>query len=863
MSVNASRINSAMGSRSAWQLTWLSLRLLRAEVKAGKMTVILLALILAVTSATIISVFSQRLDSAMLNKSTELLGADLRVQSREQINPDWYQQAEQLGLKTATTLEFPSVVLFHDEMALAAVKAVDQGYPLKGQLSLLEPGTQQVPITVSQGPKVGQVWLEPRLLALLNAKVGDHIEVGAIQLTISAVIAHETDRAGNFYSLSPRLMMNLEDVSQAQLVQPGSRVSWRMLVAGEVQAIASLQYALTPLLASHQKFESLTDNNQALAASLAKARTYLSLAAMLAIILAGIAIAMAAQDYARHHFDTSALLRTLGASRSHVSALFLMQLLFLALFTTLLGLLIGYGGQEVLTQILSVSFNQDLPSASLSAWLIASLTAPIILVGFALPPLLALGRVSPLRVLRRELEPMAWNSWAIYSLGLIMMIVLNYWFSNNLAMSIIIIMGGFVVLLLLLLILKALLLLLNKVVPQASFSLAARFAWRQINRDRHRSAIQVLAFSLTLMVMLIIAIVRNDLVQDWQKSLPQDSANFFAMNIQGYQAEEYKTAIAESGFIAAPFYPMVPGRLVAINDIKVKEDPVYSLDPAVQRDLVLSGGDNLPLGNSLTAGQWFVQSTDEIMPSGKNKASEQLKTPLAEVSIAESLAKRLQLKLGDSLTFDVAGELFTTKISSFRKVDWGSMKPNFYVLFSADIVAQLPLNYLTSFYAPADKNQVLTQLIREYPGVTLLDMSQVLIQVQNLLSQVTLAVEYLLSLVLCAGFLVLLAALHSSLEDRLQQGAVLRALGAKRKHLQQMQWLEFLFLGALAGLIAIASAEILCWLLYQRLFQLEYPWHLSYWLWLPMFTAMLIASLASRSLVSVVKQPPLVILRKL
>jgi putative ABC transport system permease protein len=851
MSFNPSGIHSVSAFSSFFQLVWLSLRLLRAEMKAGKMTVILLALILAVTSATIISVFSQRLDSAMLNKSTELLGADLRVQSREQISQDWYQSAEQLGLKTATTLEFPSVVLFHQEMALAAVKAVDQGYPLKGQLSLVAQDTKKSQIIVKQGPKPGQVWLEPRLLALLGASLGDDIEVGAIKLKVSAVIGHETDRAGNFYSLSPRLMMNLQDVPRAQLVQPGSRVSWRMLVAGETQAIASLQQALTPLLASHQKFESLTDNNQALASSLDKARTYLSLAAMLAIILAGIAIAMAAQDYARHHFDTSALLRTLGASRGSVSGLFLMQLLFLALFTTLLGLLLGYGGQEVLTQILAASFKQDLPAASLSAWLIASLTAPIILLGFALPPLLALGRVSPLRVLRRELEPMAWNSWAIYSLGLIMMILLNYWFSNNFIMSVVIIGGGFIVLLLLLFVLKSLLFLLDKLIPQAGLSLTVRFAWRQINRDRHRSAIQILAFSLTLMVMLIIAIVRNDLVQDWQKSLPKDSANFFAMNIQGFQAEEYKTAINKAGFIGSEFYPMVPGRLIAINEVKVKEDPLYSIDPAVQRDLVLSGGEHLPQGNIITEGQWLTEKNEQ---GGER---------LAEVSIAEGLAKRLQLKLADRLTFDVAGQVFTAKISSFRKVDWGSMKPNFYVLFSTDIVAQLPLNYLTSFYASADENQALTQLIRDYPGVTLLDMSQVLIQVQNLLSQVTLAVEYLLTLVLCAGFLVLLAALHSSLEDRLQQGAVLRTLGAKRKHLQQMQWLEFLFLGALAGLIAIAAAELICWLLYQSLFQLEYPWHLTYWLWLPGITALLIASLASRSLLSVIKQPPLVILRKL
>lgn len=822
----------------------LSFRLLIAEIKAGKMTVILLALILAVSSATIISVFSQRLDNAMLNKSSELLGADLRIRSREEVPQDWYQMAQSLGLQTATTLEFPSVVLLGEEMALAAVKAVDQDYPLKGLLST------RAKASLDQGPEVGQVWLEPRLLALLNAQLGDEIEVGASKLQISAVLTNESDRAGNFYSLSPRLMMNLTDVAAAKLVQPGSRVSWRMLVAGEDIALDNLKNNLEPLLVSHQSFESLSDNNQALAASLSKARSYLSLAAILAIILAGIAIAMAAQDYARHHFDSSALLRTLGASRSYVTRLYLFQLMYLALFTSLIGLALGYIGQEILTELLASVFNPgtengSLPSAGYSAWLIASLTAPVTLTGFALPPLLRLGRVSPLRVLRRELEPMAWNSWAVYGLGLGMMALLTYWFSQDLKMTLIIMLGGFVILLVLLFLLQLLLLLADKLMPEPRLPMSFRFAWKQINRDRSRTSIQVLAFSLTLMVMLIIAIVRNDLLQDWQKNLPQDSANFFAMNIQGYQVEGYQQDLEQAGFTISTAFPMVPGRLVEINQILVKDDEFYSKDPALQRDLVLSGGNELPLGNIIQEGAWFDADAK------------------AEVSIAQSLAERLKLTLGDQLTFDVAGQKISAQISSLRKVDWGSMKPNFYILFSSDVVEQLPLNYLTSFYVPPESNQQLTKIIRDYPGITLLDMSQVLIQVQSLLGQVTLAVEYLLVLVLFAGLLVLIAALHSSLDDRLQQGAVLRTLGVKKRQLQFMQWIEFLMLGALAGLLAVIGAEIICWLLYQRLFELNYPWHLSYWLWLPLLSALVIATLANRNLISVIKQPPLVILRKL
>jgi putative ABC transport system permease protein len=387
--------------------------------------------------------------------------------------------------------------------------------------------------------------------------------------------------------------------------------------------------------------------------------------------------------------------------------------------------------------------------------------------------------------------------------------------------------------------------MVDKLIPKAKLSMSLRFAWQQINRDRNRTSIQILAFSLTLMVMLIIAIVRNDLLQDWQKNLPQDSANFFAMNIQGYQIDRYQQDLESAGFTVSSAFPMVPGRLIAINDVVVANDVEYSEDPALQRDLVLSGGIDLPLGNVITEGAWFTPQS------------------IAKVSVAEGLAKRLGLNVGDQLIFDVAGQEITTHIANLRKVDWGSMKPNFYILFSADLVQQLPLNYLTSFYVPEEYNTQLTQIIRDYPGITLLDMSQVLIQVQSLLGQVTMAVEYLLILVLLAGTLVLIAALHSSLDERLQQGAVLRTLGAKRQQLQLMQWYEFLLMGALAGIIAVAGAEIICWMLYQRLFEIEYPWHLSYWFWLPALSAILIATLASRNLKSVIKQPPLVILRKL
>lgn len=841
---------------SALRLMQLSRVLLWRELRAGQLNIIVLALILAVTAATVISVFSQRLDAGMLNKSTDLLGADLRIKSSRAVGEDLYHSARQLGLRTATTLEFPSVVIAGDEMSLAAVKAVDEGYPLRGSLLISEQAfsddvaRQQ---TMTQGPEQGQVWVEARLAALLNAKVGDQLEVGRSQFRLAGILLQESDRGGNFYSLSPRLMMHLKDIEAAGLVQVGSRVTWRMLVAKsndkDKQALADFRASLEDKLSANQSLESLTDNNQALASALDKARSYLSLAAILAVLLSGIAIAMAAQDYAQHHFDTSALLRTLGASRRQVLNLFLLQLFYLAIFSSVIGLLLGTGLQVILVDMLSGLLARELPAADWQAWAIACVTAPLTLLGFALPHLLRLGKVSPLRVLRRELEPMGWSSWATYSLAMVAVFALSFWYTHDGLMSLILVAGGFAVLFILMLALQLLLKLAALVVPSQKMPLNSRFAWQRIVRDPRATSAQVLAFSMILMVMIIISIVRNDLLADWQKSLPADAPNFFAMNIQQYEVEDYQNSLAEAGIKSSPLFPMVPGRLVAINDVNVKQNPALQEDPALRRDLALTWSSELPVGNQIMAGQWFDA------PELANKK--------AQLSIESRLAERLGIALNDRLTFDVGGEVFSASVSSIRSVDWGTLSPNFYMIFSADMLAQLPASYLTSFHIQPEQQSELTALIRQYPTITLLDMSMVFVQIQGLLQQVTLAVEYLLLLVLCAGLLVLMAALHASLDERVQTGAVLRTLGASRQQLRFIQWSEFAFLGLLAGALALTGADVICMILYTQLFDLIYQPQWQLWLWLPWCSALLIMVLAGITTRSVVSQPPIVVLRQL
>ncbi len=827
--------------------------LLWREFRSGQLTIISLALLLAVSVTTVISLFTNRLDAGMLSKSTEILGADLRLRSSAAIPPEYYAQAKSLGLSTTTTLSFPSVVVAGDSMSLAAVKAVDNGYPLKGLVLISDDAFSQS-TQVFSGPKPGQVWLESRMLALLNIQVGDRVEVGRKQFQVSAVINQESDRGGNFYSLQPRLMMHLSDLADSGLIETGSRLRWNMLVAAPAEwhpttsklALEDFRGWLEPKLKSNQQIETLADNNQALSASLDKARQYLSLAAILAILLSGIAIAMAARDYAQHHFDTSALLRTFGASQKQVLALFSLKLFYLAVLATVLGLFLGNSLHYVLLALMQNLFAQALPPATASAWLIAAVSAPLTLLGFALPYLLSLGKVTPLRVLRRDLEPLTWGAWSMLALAMFAIFALSVWFTHNLALSAILVLGGSAALLILVRLLQSLLVAFNKLIPEQLFSLYLRFAWRQIMQQPKQTATQVLAFSMILMLLLVISIVRHDLLADWQRALPDDAPNFFAMNIQHYEAEAYQQAMQEAGLTHKPLFPMVPGRLTEINGIKALEQDEIKEDPALQRDLALTWSEELPEGNEVVAGHWFKPEQTGFF-----------------VSVDNAVAKRLGIKLDDALTFEVADQKITARVNSLRKIDWGTLTPNFYMILSESALDSLPRSYLTSLYVPADQQDKLIPLIRQFPTITLLDMSMVFGQIQGLVDQVSLAVEYLLLLVLLGGLLVLMAALYSSLDERIQQGAILRTLGASRANLRVKQWGEFAFLGLISGILALVGAELISFSLYHFILDLDYRMQLAFWLWVPITSALLIMLLGAHATRKISQQPPIVVLRDL
>lgn len=822
----------------------LALRLLLREARSGELTLILAALLIAVTSTTAIALFSARLDLAMQSRSNDLLGADLRLQSTSQIDPAWQEEAQRLGLSTSQTLTFPSVVLHGDDMSLAAIKAVDKGYPLRGILRIREQaGDDAATLDATQGPLPGEAWVEPRLLALLNAQLGDEVELGTTRLRLSAVIVEESDRGGNFYNLSPRLMMNWADLESSGLTAAGSRLNWRLLLLGDEQALAQLRTFRD--LAPNQKFESLADSNQAMANALDKARRYLGLAAMLAVVLASVAVAISAQRYASRHFDISALMRTFGLARAQVWNIYALQLLQLGLVATLAGLALAAGLQAGLLAVLGELVPQPLPAAPWSAWLLGASSGLLTLLGFALPYLLPLARVTPLRVLRRDLQPVPLSGWLITSLALIALTLLLFLFTHDLPMTLGMMGGGSLLVVIMLLALNGLIQYLRRLLAQRDLPLMWRFAWQHLSRNSRQSAGQILAFALTMMVMLVIGALRNDLLADWQASLPDDAPNVFAINIQPYEVDDFRQSLQDAGLQSQKLYPMVPGRLLRINDVSVQELAVAD-DPAINRDLALTSDQQLPAANAIEEGSWQTLLDES-----------------GQVSLEQRLAGRLGVGLGDTLAFSAGGVEFSAVVSSIRSVDWGTMTPNFYMMFSADVLAQLPANYLTSFYVPPASQAQLTALIRQYPGITLLDMQVVLGQVQALLSQVSLAVELILLFVLVAALLVMLSSLVAALPERLREGAVLRTLGAGTALLRRGHLAEFALLGFISSLLALIGAEAICFGLYRGLLSLPYDGLGWVWLWLPPLAALLLALPGMWLMRRTVTVAPLTVLREL
>lgn len=800
----------------------LAARQLLRDARAGELRVLFFALLVAVAASSAIGYFSARLNDAMLLRASEFLAADLRLSGSAPASQEQIDAGLKLGLDHAQAVEFSSVVAAQEGIQLASVKAANSLYPLRGELrSAAEP---YAPEEAGSGPRPGEVWAEARLMVALNLKIGDELEIGAKTLRLSRVLTYDPDTAGDFYSLTPRVLMHLDDLAATEVVQPGSRVRFRELWRGDANALAAYRQAVEADLEPNQRLDDARDGNRQVGGALGRAERYLNLASLAAVLLAGVAVALSAARFAARRFDASALLRCLGLSRREALALFGLQLALLGLIACLIGALLGWAGQHVLFYLLRGLIPDDLPPADLWPALAGMATGLVALAGFALPPLAALGRVPPLRVLRRDMLPVPASSWLVYGAALIALGLIMWRLSLDLRLTLALLGGG----LLAALLLGGLLLLglqsLRRLLQRAA--LPWRLGLGQLLRHPLAAAGQSLAFGLILLAMALIALLRGELLDTWQDQLPEDAPNHFALNVLPAERDAFAARLAELSPHPAPLYPVVPGRLIMINGEPVRQLVTKESrgERAIQRDLSLTWAEDLPSDNLITAGNWW----------GAAHASE-----LPGVSVESELAESLQMKLGDQLRFNVGGIERDAQVTSLRQVDWDSFQPNFYMIFEPQTLQDLPATYLTSFYLPPGQDAELVALSRAFPSVTLLQVDALLAQLRSILAQVTLAIEYVLLFVLAAGITVLLAGLQATLDERIRQGALLRALGAERKLLISARRAEFGLLGAAAGLLAALGCELVSFLLYRYAFDMSWQPH-PWLLLLPLIGALLI-----------------------
>lgn len=764
---------------------------------------LVLALLLAVGSLATVGLFADRVRQLLQQQAHELIGADLRITSTRPFPPDYRNMAEALGLRVVQSRSFPSMVIGRAQVLLSEIQAVEPGYPLRGGLQI-DDGNVHAADAI---PGRGTVWADERLLRRLDLRLGDAVGIGARRFIVAARIVKDIDPSLGFASVAPRVLMNDADLPATGLLQEGSRLSYRLLLAGAVPQVQRYRSVIGPGLSAHEKMEDVRDARPEIRIALERAEHFLGLAALTAAIFAGAAIVLAARRFVLRHLDACAVMRCLGAQQVQVLRLFLYQFTLLGMVAALLGGLLGYAVQAVLVESIAAMRVADLPQPGVTPLLKAAASGFALLLGFAFLPLLQLRRVSPLRVLRRELGRPPAGGWLVYGLALLVLAGLFLWHAGSFKLGLAVLTG----LLAGLLLFGGLAWLLLHGAARNAFFLQShwRHALNNLARHGRSTAVQVVALSLGGMALLLLTLVRGDLLQGWQDKLPPDTPNRFVLNIQPDQIEAISGFFKQHALTVPEMQPMVRGRLVEINGRAVNGDsyPDPRARGLVEREFNLSYMAQMPSWNQMVSGQWWSEA-------GKD-----------ELSVEEGIAQTLGIKLGDSLTYDVAGSRFTARVTSLRKVEWDSMKVNFFVITTPELLRDFQSSYLSSFYLPPDKVRAGDALAREFPNLLLIDTGAVIAQVRGIMDQIARVVGAVFLFTLSSGLLVLYAALLATQDERSQEAAILRTLGAGSRYLRRLHLAEFTVLGGLSGLFAAAGALLLGWVLAR--FVLDIPWQFN------------------------------------
>nr|WP_198980212.1 FtsX-like permease family protein [Herbaspirillum sp. ASV7] len=794
-----------------------ALRMTLRDWRTGELRFLLIALIVAVAALSSVGFFVDRMRAGMARDAHQLLGADLLVAADQPLPPQWLQQARQQGLLQAQTQVFPSMAQAGEGDAarslLSSIKAVTPGYPLRGQLKLRAPdGSDRAADGI---PQPGTVWVDPQILSQLDLRVGDTLRLGDLPLKIAAVISVEPDRGSAFVNFAPRVMLAEADLAATHLVQVGSRVTYRLLIAGPAATVQRFQHQVEQQIAQDKlrgvRLESLESGRPEMRATLDRAEQFLSLVGLLSAMLAALAVAMAARRFMLRHLDACAMLRCFGMTQQQVTTLYLTEFILIGLAASVIGMLLGFAAHFALLQWLGSFMPTALPPPGWQPAVQGVATGLLLLVGFALPPILQLRNVPHNRVIRRDQGAPQALTVASYVLGTLVFSGLLLWQAGDLKLGLLTIagfLGGFGLFALVAWLCLRGLRSLRGLVDSQSW----RFAIDGLQRRPAAAVMQVVALGLGLMALLLLTVIRGDLVGAWRQATPADAPNRFIINIQPDQRQAVEQVLRQGGVADVALYPMIRGRLVQINGraISAADYPEDRAKRLVDREFNLSTQRDIPPGNGIVAGRWF----DDSKP---------------EASVERGLAQTLGIKLGDRLQFDIAGQLVEAPVTSLRKLEWGSLRVNFFVIMNPAIMRDTPQSWITAVHLAPPQEGLANALTRDYPNLTVVDIGSVLRQIQEVVGQVISAVEFLFLFTLCSGVLVLYAALAGSQDERVREAGLLRALGATRVELSRAQRIEVLLVGSVAGLLAASGAAAIGWALAHYVF--NFDWSFSPLVW--------------------------------
>lgn len=815
-----------------FQLAW---RLFKHEAKRGELTIILLAIVLSVGSVLSLSLFSERLQGALTDRSAEFIAADRQLRSREVVDAAWINKASDYNLKTAYQVSTRSMVFGAEELALSDLRAVDTSYPLKGTIKIAQQAFG-VPEETTESPKSGEVWIDSRLFQLVKVELGGSIDIGDASFKVTKVLSGIPDAGFSVFNADPIVLMSTEDLEKTKVTGPGSRVSYKYYFTGDSGDLDDYYDWLRPQLNRElHRWTSIEDDESAIGRSIARAEQFFLLASLLAIVLAAVSIAVAAQRYSQRHFDPVAIMKTLGAGKTMVQRIYLLQICFITLLGIIIGILAGFVLQQAVVSLLA-----DIVEVSLDIWhwrplAIAVFTGVICSVLFSLYPLLQLFSVPPLRVLRRDIDSTLSSKALQFATSGIAVFLLMWIYSQDLMISSILFVSG-IILVVLLLGVTHLLIMLGRKLGSGSMG-SWTLAWARIRRRAMGNSVQLISFSITIMLLLVVLVMRNDMVAQWRDQLPEGTPNYFVSNVTEGQRAGLEEQFAQNNVESGDFFPVARGRFVAINDEKIrtevtKEDREVADEgrQGLGREANLTWGTKLQMGNKILEGEW-LDTWQEGEPY-----------PL---SIEAEIADRLGINLGDELTFNIGSEVIKVTVTSLREVNWQTMQPNFFFVLHPKAVENFAATYITSFNLDESRKADITNLMAPFASVTLFDVDARINQLREIIDQVSMAVEFILILVLIAGALVLIAQVQASMDERLQELAILRTLGAKGWMIRFSVINEFIIIGLVAGLMAAISNEFSLYMLQTKVFQMEAGLHLEYWIIAPLVGAVTVGLLGA------------------